>query len=86
MFSYCNNLLPTSFDDFFTCGSQIHNYNTRSARNLRSHNCRTTLKQFSISYQGPLFWNSLDSNITNLNNLATFKSRLKEILLASYSS
>ena len=47
--------------------------------------CRTTLKYFSISYQGPRFWNSL-GRLTELNNLTKFKATLKADLLAKYSS
>ena len=60
MFSYCNNLLPRSYDNLFVSGSQIHHYNTRTAQNPRPHRCRTTLKSQTITYQGPVSWNFLN--------------------------
>ena len=39
--------LPWSFDNLFTSGSLLHDYNTEFALNLRHHiKSRTTLKQF----------------------------------------
>ena len=84
MFSYCNNLLPRSYDNLFVSGSQIHHYNTRTAQNPRPHRCRTTLKSQTITYQGPVYWNFLNDNIKMLPNLSQFKFKLKESLLQDY--
>lgn len=85
MFSYCNQLLPRSYDNFFVSGSAIHHYRTRTAQNLRPYKCRTTLKLQTISYQGPIYWNDLDDSIKNSTSLSLFKSRLKNILFELYS-
>jgi hypothetical protein len=62
-----------------------HQYETRTAQNLRTHQCRTTLKSHMITYQGPVYWNSLHDNVKNLANLSSFKSQLKVPLLKKYS-
>ena len=86
MFSYCNHLLPACFNDLFISGSQVHCHHTRSANNLRSHCCRTTLKLLSITHQGPLLWNSLDDSLTYLSSLSKFKTIFKAVFLKAYSS
>ena len=54
MFYYKNNLLPLLLLNPAFCinnlyNSQIHNYDTRTATNYRTHLCRTNLKQFTNS-------------------------------------
>jgi hypothetical protein len=85
MYCYCNHLLPRSYDNVFVSGLTIHQYETRTAQNLRPHQCRTTLKSHTITYQGPVYWNSLNDNIKNLANLSSFKLQLKLSLLKKYS-
>ena len=86
MFSYCNQLLPTSFNDLFISGSQVHCHHTTSAQNLCSHGPRITLKLLSITHQDPLLWNSLDDSLTYLSSLSKFKTSFKAVLLKAYSS
>jgi hypothetical protein len=50
MFCYHSQLLPPIFLDLFTCNNQIHNYNTRSAMNYRTHAYRTNLKKITIYF------------------------------------
>ena len=50
-------MLPPCFDDLFIINNPIHDYNTRSAANYRSHACRTNIKQFTILYFGSNIWN-----------------------------
>ena len=81
MFSYHHALLPLSFRNLFVTNSQVHNYNTRSTANYRTHFCRTNIKQFSILYQGPKIWNSLPVNVKISNSLSCFKKRINDLLL-----
>ena len=85
MFSYCNHLLPASFNNLFISGSQVHCHHTTSAQNLRSHCCRITLKLLSITHQDPLLWNSLDDSLTYLSSLSKFKTSFKAVLLKAYT-
>ena len=62
MFSFKNSTLPSKFNNFFLLNSQIHNYNTRNAQSFR--------------FQGPKFYNSLNSNITSSSSSASFKRKL----------
>ena len=85
MFSFENSTLPSKFNNFFLLNSQIHNYNTRNAQSFRLPLCRTNTRKFSIYFQGPNFYNSLNSDITSSPSSASFKRKLKEFLLFQYS-
>ena len=61
MFSYRNNSLPNKFQGMFILNTRIHNYNTRTNNLIRISLVRTRLHQFSIQYQGPTIFNSLDN-------------------------
>ena len=76
MFFYHHALLPLSFRNLFITNSQVHNYNTRSTANYRTHFCQTNIK-----YQGPKIWNSLPVNVKISNSLSCFKKRINDLLL-----
>ena len=84
MFSFKYSTLPSKFNNFFLLNSQIHNYNTRNAQSFRLPLCRTNTRKFSIYFQGPKFYNSLNSDITSSSSSASFKRKLKEFLLSKY--
>ena len=75
---------PFQFNNLFLINSQIHNYNTRNAHSFRLPLCRTNTRQFSIYFQGPKFYNSLNSTRTGSSSSASFKRKLKEFLLSTY--
>ena len=72
-FKYSNKLLPQTFDDIFLRINEIHEYSTRRAGEFDVPTCRTRLRQFSINYQGPLFYNALSSDIRGASTLSLFK-------------
>ena len=79
MYSYHHNLLPVTFQCFFTTVEQFHQYNTRTAFQYRSHFCRTNIKEFStlkscILYQSP---------IVSSPSISVFKKNLKNCLIES---
>ena len=84
MFSFKNSKLPSKFNNLFFMNSQIHNYNTTSAHSFCLPLCRTNNRLFSIYFQGPKFYNSLNSVITDSSSSASFKRKLKEVLLSMY--
>ena len=87
IFMYSNhcNLFPVTFRCFFTIGEQFHQYNTQTAFQHRSHFCRTSIKKFSILYQGPKVWNSLPVTIAGSPSISIFlkKKNLKNYLIES---
>ena len=84
MYSFSTGNLPTKFDSFFSVNNSIHSYNTRHASFYRLPLCRTNIRQFSISFQGPKFFNTLSSEIKNSLTLMSFKYKLKDFLINNY--
>ena len=78
MFSLQNGLLPSCFNNMFSTNNEIHNYNTRNKHSYHINFSRTKLKQFSITYQGPILFNSIDSQIKNSTSLNSFTFKLKK--------
>ena len=76
MFKYKNNMLPVSFDNFFTVNRENHNYNTRNRNDfeIQMHKMKT------IFTMGPKIWNELPTNIKNATKLGQFKTNLKSML------
>ena len=85
MFSYQIRTLPPKLVSKFTLNSQIHTYYSRNSHAFRLPFCRTNIKQFSVFYQGPKFYNSLDIDIMNSSSTASFKKALKSSLFNNYS-
>jgi hypothetical protein len=69
MYQYHNQLLPSTFDNFFTPVAQIHSYNTRSAARQTYYlpSIRTNYGKFNVRFLGPQLWNSLEDNIKNFS-------------------
>ena len=65
MFKFHNSLLPSTFNSFFVPINEIHDYNTKTSSN-QSYSLpktRTNYGIFSIRFQGPKIWNSIDDKI-----------------------
>ena len=85
MYQCESGLLPESFNDMFLVTRQVrqvHSHGTRSSKLFYLPQCRTNIRKFSISFQGPNFYNSLSPEIRNATSTATFCSRLKAFLLS----
>ena len=55
MYQYRSGLLPYSFNNMFLVTRQVHSYGTRSSEHFYLPQCRTNIRKFSISFQGPKF-------------------------------
>ena len=64
--------------------ARSHNYNTRNHCDLMPTYRRLTISQRSISYAGPMLWNSLPADVQNSRSLPVFKRKLKNYLLSKY--
>ena len=82
MYQCKSGLLPDSFNDMFLATRQVHSYGSRSSELFNLPQCRTNIRKFSISFQGPNFYNSLSPEIRNATSTATFCSKLKAFLLS----
>ena len=78
MFSLNHSLLPSKFNDYFSLNKQVHSYATRHANDFHLPFCRTNLRKFSVSFQGPTYYNSIENDIKESNSLHLFKTKLKK--------
>ena len=80
MFKCLNNLAPEYLSNSLKYTHELHPHNTRNASNLNLNIPKPKTSTFmnSFSYQGPLIWNTLPTNIIDSNNIHTFKTHLKE--------
>ena len=46
--------------------------------------CRTNLRKFSVSFQGPTYYNTIENDIKESNSLHLFKTKLKKKLYMNY--
>ena len=85
MYIFHKQLLPSVFSNFFTPVSSIHNCNTRLASKSSfalpiSH---TNYGIFSIRFQVPRIWNSVDESLKS-TSLAVFRKKLKNLFIDKY--
>ena len=64
--------------------TRTHLHYTRNRDQLLPRFHRLALSQKSISYSGPIFWNSLPNEVKTCRSLNTFKSNLKKYLISKY--
>ena len=82
MYQCRSGLLPYSVNNMFSVTHQVHSYGTRRSEFFHLPHCRTNIRKFSISFQGPKFFNSLSSEIRNATSTASFCRKLKAFLLS----
>ena len=78
VFTYRSKALPSAFKSYF-----LEVYVDRSTPSVIQTNLfipltKSTMLQRSITYQGPIIWNSLDLNIKKQNSTKLFKNHLKK--------
>ena len=83
MFSYTKKIVPYNFQEMFTLNSQIHNHNTRSKTLFHIPAARTKLRQFSVQYQGPTVYNTLNEEIKQSISYV-FTKKIKRQLISNY--
>ena len=83
MYKVSNYTVPEQINDLFTKSESTHHYWTRHTSNNKFLvNCTTTEKgKRAISVSGAEVWNELPRPIKEDRSLASFKAKLKELLL-----
>ena len=77
MYLFKKGLLPNYFQDMFILATQVHSYNTRNSnRKFYIFPFRTNFRKFSIRFQGPKFFNSLNQEIQDSESISLFAKRL----------
>ena len=78
-----NNQLPISSKNIFRTNEEVHNHNTRSNKKLHKPCVKTNLRKLSISFKGVDVYNSLPSDLKNIQYKSTFKRKLKNYILTN---
>ena len=63
MYKYCNNLLPSLFNNMLKTNDENHDYNTRNASNFEYLNNKLNFCDTSICYQGVNTWNNIPYHV-----------------------
>ena len=81
-----NNLSP-SFKGFFSQVSFVHDHNTRTASRNTYYidQIRTNYGRFSLRFQGPKAWNSIEDKFKTRKK-SSFKKEIAESLIRTYTS
>ena len=62
----------------------IHERTSMEADDFHLPFCRTNLRKFSVSFQGPTYYNSLENDIKQSYSLNSFKTKLKKNIYVNY--
>jgi hypothetical protein len=84
MFKAMNNILPSSFANYFLLVKDIHNHETRHKNDIHQIQFRTNLRGSSIRIRGPKIWNAIPVFVKNVNCIFAFKKQLKNIIMQAY--
>ena len=84
MYKLKNNKLPSMIPHMFITNENIHSHNTRNKEGYLIPSVRTNYRKFTVSYAGPILWNSFPQQLRQLPSEALFKKKLKSTLLAAY--
>ena len=84
MYKLKYNKLPSAIPHMFVTNENIHSHNTRNKNGYLIPNVRTNCRKFTVSYAGPILWNSFPQKLRQLPSEVLFKRKLKYILLATY--
>ena len=76
-----NDLSPPYLSEKFYLRDTIHNYSTRSSKDLEIPKSNTNYGQKTFHYRSTKHWNSLTDLIKSLRNIKHFKSKLKKHIL-----
>ncbi len=87
MYSHIYEIAPVLFLNEILINSDVHQYNTRSAKNAHVQFFRTEKVKNSFVNKGlnkgPLYWCSLPENITTIHCISTFNRRHKNYMLCN---
>ena len=86
MYKFPKKLLPSIFSNFVTPVRNVHNYtcNTRlaSKSSFVLPSARTNCRIFSLKFQGPKTWNSIDESLKSCS-ISAFKKKKSKISLSA---
>ena len=81
MYQYFQNLLPSSFNTFFSKRSDIHDYHTRNRSNFNQTRNKKKFADKTIRTTGPTTWNLIDDKIEKAISTNHFQKSCKSLLI-----
>ena len=81
MFKLYNNQIPINLTGGFSVNSQIHSYGTRHADDCHLPRKSSRLGQYSLAYQGPKIWNSIENKTRKTKSFYVFKKNIKRNII-----
>ena len=72
--------------EIFSAFTSSHEYPTRSRVLLNPSFQRLSITQQSITYRGPMYWNTIPATIKDSSSFHVFKRKVRELLIQSYES
>ena len=84
MYQINNGDAPHAVASMFVKNDRVHNYCTRQAALYHFISVRTQLRNNTVAFAGPKYWNSLQSSFRQARSLSVFKRRMKVYLLVRY--
>jgi hypothetical protein len=86
VYKYKNGLLPSPFDSFYTTNSQIHNYPTRHANQIRIPTAKTKMASTFVKKTGANIWNTLPNHIHHNMKIGGLKKLVITHLISQYDA
>ena len=72
MYRFFHNMLPSSFNNFFSLNKDIRKCNTRSSLNIHTVQASINYQKHSVKYKGILVWNNLTKSIKDIKSFLLF--------------
>ena len=77
MYKLKYNKLPSLIPHMFITNENIHSHNTRNKDGYLIPSVRTNCRKFTVSYAGPILWNSFPHQLRKLPSELLFKKKAK---------
>ena len=84
VFKQRSNLLPCTFNGYYSEIRERHAYNTRNNVNLQQPFVRTVKGQKTTKFYGVKMYNNLPSSVKEASSLRQFKNRAKKCYIVNY--
>ena len=78
MCKYYSGQMPHILKQLFKSDHMVHSYGTRHRHNCHIPHKSSRLGQYSLSFQGPKIWNSIDKKTKDIKLIFSFKKCIKQ--------
>ena len=79
-FIFHKDTLPKIYHTYFTENFKIHHYDTRNKNDLHLSTVKSCRGSKAINIKGCMLWNRLPDGLKTVENIRTFKVKLKEYM------